>query len=286
MAYQTITVRPISGALGAEIEGIDIARDISQQAFAEIHQAFLEHSVLFFRNQNLPPERQIAFAKRFGPVMQDPFMKAPDGLPELMIVVKEKHEKQNFAEGWHSDNTYLDRPPLGSFLYSVEVPDYGGDTMFASQYRAYEALSPGMKKMLDGMKAIHTPRSYAEAIASRQFIENPGMEMRDDAVMENALKIVNEHPVVRTHPETNRKALYVNAAYTIRFKDWTEEESKPVLEYLYAHCVRPEFTCRFRWTPGTLTFWDNRCVQHNPINDYHGQRRVMHRVTAEGDRPF
>ncbi len=286
MAYQTITVRPISGALGAEIEGIDIARDISQQAFAEIHRAFLEHSVLFFRNQNLPPERQIAFAKRFGPVMQDPFMKAPDGLPELMIVVKEKHEKQNFAEGWHSDNTYLDRPPLGSFLYSVEVPDYGGDTMFASQYRAYEALSPGMKKMLDGMKAVHTARSYAEAIASRQFVENPGMEMRDDAVMENALKIVNEHPVVRTHPETNRKALYVNAAYTIRFKDWTEEESKPVLDYLYAHCVRPEFTCRFRWTPGTLTFWDNRCVQHNPINDYHGQRRVMHRVTAEGDRPF
>jgi len=286
MAYQTITVKPISGALGAEIEGIDIAQDISQQAFAEIHRAFLEHSVLFFRNQDLPPERQIAFAKRFGPVMHDPFMKAPDGFPELMIVVKEKHEKQNFAEGWHSDNTYLDRPPLGSFLYSVEVPDYGGDTMFASQYRAYEALSPGMKKMLDGMKAVHTPRSYAEAIANRQFIENPGMVMRDDAVMENALKTVNEHPVVRTHPETNRKALYVNAAYTIRFKDWTEEESKPILDYLIAHCVRPEFTCRFRWTPGTLTFWDNRCVQHNPINDYQGQRRVMRRVTAEGDRPF
>jgi taurine dioxygenase len=218
--------------------------------------------------------------------MHDPFMKAPEGRPEIMVVVKEAHEKEVFAEGWHSDNTYLERPPLGSCLHAIEVPEYGGDTLYASQYAAYEALSPGMKKMLDGLKAVHEPHSYASGILEGYYERNRAMKLRNDAVMEAALKLSTEHPVVRTHPETRRKALYVNAAYTVRFKDWTEEESRPLLEYLYRHCVRPEFTCRFRWSKGALAFWDNRCVQHNPVNDYHGHRREMHRVTAQGDRPI
>jgi taurine dioxygenase len=284
--FQNIVVKPLSGSVGAEIEGVDLAKELPQQTFAEIHQAFLDHSVIFFRDQKITPEQQIAFVGRFGPVMHDPFMKAPEGRPEVMVVVKEKDEREVFAEGWHSDNTYLERPPLGSCLYALEVPPYGGDTLFASQYLAYEALSPGMKKMLDGMKAIHEPHGYASGILEGYYERNRAMKLRNDAVMDAALTLSTPQPVVRTHPETRRKALYVNAAYTVRFTDWTEEESRPVLQYLYAHCVQPRFTGRFRWTPGALALWDNRCVQHNPVNDYQGFRRVMHRVTAEGERPI
>lgn len=280
-----IEVHPISGSIGAEIHGVDLAHDLAPAAFDEIRRAFREHLVLFFPGQRLEPRQQTAFARRFGPLIIDPFMKSPDDSPELMVVVKEAHEKLAFGEGWHSDSTFLDRPPMASFLYARAVPPYGGDTMFANQYLAYEALSPGLRSVLDGLKAVHTSASYNVGIASGRFGPMRTMKLRNDAVMDAAMQAKVEHPVVRTHPETGRKALYVNRAYTVRFKDWSEEESWPLLEYLFEHAVRPEFTCRYRWATGTLAVWDNRCAMHNPVNDYHGQRREMHRVVAEGDRP-
>ncbi|MBM3572721.1 MAG: taurine dioxygenase [Alphaproteobacteria bacterium] len=286
MSYSTITVNKIAGACGAEIEGADLSKPLSNAQFADIHRAFLDNGVIFFRDQNLDFDAQKAFARRFGTLILDPFVIAPPGHPEVMVVTKEPWEKKNFANMWHTDATFLERPPLGSFLYAVEVPPHGGDTMWANQYLAYEALSPGMKTMLDGMKAVHTALSYNQEIDAGQYNATRSMKLRFDDVMAKASTGQVEHPVVRTHPETGRKALYVHSAYTERFADWTEAESKALLEYLYAFCTRPEFTCRFRWTKGSLALWDNRCVQHYPINDYQGFRRVMHRVTAEGDRPI
>jgi taurine dioxygenase len=241
--------------------------------------------VIFLRDQSIRPEQQLAFARRFGPPIVDPFMQSPPDRPELMVVVKDTHEKYAFGNVWHSDSTFLERPPGVSILYSQEVPPWGGDTLFASQYLAYESLSAGLRGVLDGLRAVHAATSYTDAIAGGRFGADRTMKLRDDDVMRAAMAGEVVHPVVRTHPETGRKALYVNAAYTLRFDGMTAEESRPLLEFLYAHAVRPEFTCRFRWTARALACWDNRCVQHYPINDYHGQRRVMHRMVAEGDRP-
>jgi taurine dioxygenase len=286
MSRRYIEVSPISGALGAEIRGVELSATLNQEVFAEIHQAFLDHLVVFFPDQHLTPERQIDFARRFGPPMVDPFMKSPEDRPELMVVVKEAHEKLAFGEIWHTDNAYLEKPPLGSFLYALDVPPYGGDTIFANQYLAYERLSPGLRATLDGMRAVQAAEAYRQSLVDDRFGVHRTMQMRHDAVMEAALAIESEHPVVRTHPDTGRKALYVNPAYTVRFAGWTAGESKPLLDYLYRHAVRPEFTCRYRWRANTLTLWDNRCAMHHPVNDYHGHRRVMHRVTVEGERPF
>jgi taurine dioxygenase len=285
MSYRTIEVRPLSGAIGAEIRGADLSR-LNQETFAEIHRAWLEHLVAFFPDQRLTPDQQIAFARRFGPVMVDPFIKSADERPELLVVVKEKHERSAFGEIWHSDNSYLQKPPMASFLYALEVPAFGGDTIFANQYSAYDSLSPGLRALLDDLKAVHGPHAYAQAVADQLYGAHRTMKLRDDAAMAATLDTETEHPVVRTHPETGRKALYVNPAYTLRFKDWTPAESKKLLDYLFAQANRPELTCRYRWAPNTLAVWDNRCAMHHPVNDYHGQRRVMHRVTAEGDRPF
>jgi taurine dioxygenase len=285
MPYRTIDVTPLSGSIGAEIRGADLTR-LNQETFAEIHRAWLEHLVAFFPDQRLAPDDQIAFARRFGPVMVDPFIKSPQDRPELMLVVKEKHERMAFGESWHSDNAYLEKPPMASFLYALEVPEVGGDTLFANQYLAYETLSPGLRAMLDGLAAVFGPHAYAEAIARQSYGAHRSMKLRDGPAVADTLGTETEHPVVRTHPDTGRKALYVNASYTLRFKGWTAAESKPLLDYLYRHATRPEFTCRYRWAANTLAVWDNRCAMHHPINDYHGQRRIMHRVTAEGDRPF
>ena len=285
MTYQTIDVRPLSGSVGAEIFGVDLAQELTQETFAEIHQAFLDHLVVFFRDQDLTVDQQISFARRFGPLAVDPFIAGPGDRPELMIVAREKHEQRAFGENWHSDNSYLEKPPLGSFLYAVEVPPTGGDTLFASQYRAYETLSPGLQARLEKLRAVHTPHGYHRAIAAGQF-DDGAMKLRDDDLMEQTLTSQAIHPVVRTHPQTQRKALYVNRSYTIQFLDWTEAESRPLLDFLIDHAVKPEFSCRFRWQPGSLALWDNRCVMHLAINDIHGFRRIMHRVVAEGDRPF
>jgi taurine dioxygenase len=282
MAYETITVQPIAGALGAEISGVDLSRPLPDEVIGEIRKALLDNLVIFFHDQQLTPVQQLAFGRRFGALQVHDFVEAMAGYPEILEVRKEPEERRNFGGGWHTDVSYLERPSLGSVLYALDVPDHGGDTEFANQYLAYESLSGGMKAMLDGMTAVHSARRpYGPNSARAQAYGPSSMRFK---FSEQALAEI-EHPVVRTHAETGRKALYVNRNFTIRFKDWSEEESAPLLEYLWEHAVRPEFTCRFRWRSGSIAFWDNRCVQHNAINDYHGQRRVMHRVTIEGERP-
>jgi taurine dioxygenase len=281
-----LEIRPLAGSIGAEIIGVDLSKDIDEDTFSSIRRAFCDHLVIAFPGQDLTPEDHIRIARRFGTLMVDSFIKSLPGHPEILEVIKDKHERLVFGSSWHSDNTYLERPPLGSLLYGREVPAFGGDTLFANQYLAYETLSPGLRQTLDGLVAVHSPWSYNMVIAGGGYYdENRTMKLRNDEVMQKAMKSSSEHPVVRTHPETGRKALYVNGSYTQKIKGWTEEESRPLLEFLYRHAVQPEFTCRYRWSVGSLVLWDNRCAMHQPINDYHGSRRVMHRITVEGDRP-
>lgn len=265
-------IRRIAGALGAEVLGVDLSRNIPAQ---EIRKAFLEHQVIFFRGQKLDPAQFMAFARAMGKPIEYPFVKGIGGFPELIEVKKLEHERHNFGGIWHSDTAYLDEPPMGSMLLAREVPPYGGDTEFASQYLAYEALSEGLKRLLDGLVAVNAS-SKADVTRTRED------RVREE---EKSKEYAAEHPVVRVHPETGRKALYVNIGHTVRFRGMTEQESAPLLEYLFQHQVKLEFTCRFHWEAGSLAFWDNRCTQHNPVNDYHGHRRVMHRITLAGDRP-
>jgi taurine dioxygenase len=285
MAYQTIEARPVAGALGAMIEGIDLSQELDNAQASDLHQALLDHCVIFFRDQRLAPEEHLALGRRFGTLNIHEFVEAMPGHPEILVVAKYEGDTKNFGRGWHSDVTYLDKPALGSILYALDVPDHGGDTMFANQYMAYETLSPGMQRMLDGLTAIHSARGIYGIDADNTYAGGKGLSamkiMRSEAAHRET-----EHPVVRTHPETGRKGLYVNRNFTVRFKDMTVEESRPLLNFLWKHAVRSEFTCRFRWEKGSVAFWDNRCVQHYALNDYQGQRRVMHRVTINGDRPF
>ena len=273
-----LIIRRIAGALRAEITGIDLRAPIDAALMANIRAAWLEHLVIFFREQALSTAEFLAFAKRIGEVIEYPFVKGLPDFPEVIPVVKLEHERVNFGGLWHSDTTYLEVPPMASMLIAKEVPPVGGDTLFANMYAAYEALSPGMQAMLQPLKGVN---SSAKADASRTREDR----LKTDARSASREEFVAEHPVVRTHPETGRKALYVNVGHTVRFHSMTEEESAPILHYLFEHQVRPEFTCRFAWQPGSIALWDNRCAQHNPINDYHGYRRVMHRVTLAGDRP-
>jgi taurine dioxygenase len=267
-------VRRMAGAIGAEIGGVKLRPDLPDAVIGELRRLWLEHLVLFFRNQDLTPQELATVARRFGEVVHYPFLKGLDEAPEVIEVAKLEHETVNFGGLWHTDTAYLVEPPMATMLIAREVPPHGGDTLFASLYAAYEALSDGMKQMLAPLRAVNSS-SKAEKSRTR--------EDRDASEAPRVLEA--EHPVVRTHPETGRKALYVNSGHTLRFVGMTEAESAPLLEYLFAHQVRPEFTCRFRWEPGSTAFWDNRCALHNPINDYHGFRRIMHRVTLAGDRP-
>jgi taurine dioxygenase len=274
--YRYIEVHPIAGALGAEIRGVDLSRNLEHNVVSELRQALLDHLVLFFNHQELTPQAQLAFAQRFGEPMEYPLMKGLPDCPLIIPVVKLEHERRNFGGVWHSDTTYLERPPMASLLYAVEIPPYGGDTIFANQYMAYETLSAGLKKTLAGLVGINTSTNAQSAKTREQRLRDAGTELK---------VLVGAHPVVRTHPETGRKALYVNIGHTTHFEGWTEQESQPLLDYLFVHQVKPEFTCRFRWQRGSLAFWDNRCTQHNPVNDYQGFKRLMHRVTLAGDTP-
>jgi taurine dioxygenase len=276
--YQRIKVLPIAGSLGAEITGVDLATDLVDETMAEIRRAWLEHLVVFFRDQMLEPAEFLAFARRIGEPVEYPFVKGIEGFPEIIAVTKLPHETVNFGGIWHSDTVYLEQPPMGTMLVAREVPPYGGDTMFANMYAAYDALSPGMQRMLDGLRAMHT-----SALADVSKTREDRIRESGDAAVDR--EYVSEHPVVRTHPETGRKALYVNVAHTARFADMTEDESRPLLQYLFQHSVRPDFTCRFQWRVGSLALWDNRCAMHNPVNDYHGYTRRMHRITLKGDVP-
>jgi taurine dioxygenase len=275
---KTFDVRKIAGALGAEILGIDLVHDLDQATTRQLRDIWLEHGVIFFRDQDLSSAQFLDFARKWGEVIEYPFVKGLEGFPLIIPVVKLEHERNNFGGIWHSDTAYLDMPPMASMLVARDVPPFGGDTLFACQYAAYDALSPGMKNMLDGLHAIN---SSAKADVTKT---------REDRIAERGTETAKqtlqaEHPVVRTHPETGRKALYVNFGHTLRFRNMSEEESAPLLRFLFAHQIQPEFTCRFVWRPGSVALWDNRCTQHNPVNDYHGHKRVMHRITLKGDRP-
>ncbi len=276
MRNSRIEARPTSGAVGAEILGIDLSKELDNSDVEELRAAFNEYGVIFFRDQNITPEQHIAFAERFGPINVNRFFKAAPGYPQIAEVRKEREQKNNIGGGWHTDHSYDQVPALGSILLAREVPPFGGDTMFASMSHAYEALSDGLKQTLEGLRAVHSSRHVFGAAA--QYAR--GMDDRlgnADSAMQDAI-----HPVVIRHPDTGRKTLYVNPGFTLHFEGWTAAESKPLLDFLYAHAARPEFQTRFRWREGSIAFWDNRATWHFAINDYHGERRLMHRITVEG----
>lgn len=255
--------------VGAEIRGVDLA-DLGDGEFARIHQAFVEHGVIFFRDQDLTPAEHLAFAERFGDINVNRFFTPVDGHPEIAEVRKEPDQIVNIGGAWHTDHSYDQAPAMGSVLLAREVPPLGGDTLFASQYAAFDALSPGMRETLLDLWADHSSRHVFG-------VNRNGLFNNEDAATQDAV-----HPVVIEHPLSGRPALYVNLGFTLRFHGWTDAESKPLLDWLYTHCAQEQFTTRFRWEPGSLAVWDNRAVQHNALNDYHGHRRLMHRITVEG----
>ena len=281
----TLTVTPIAGALGAEVAGVNLAEPLGDNILAQIHGALLAHSVIFFHDQKIAPEQQIAFARRFGDIHLHPFIKGLDEHPEIIEIIKQESDTRNFGGTWHTDQMFNRKPAMGTLLYAHETPDAGGDTMFAGGYAAYEALSDGMKEMLGKLHTFNTGDRFKHSGGlTREETMRKGTSMqpkKPDAGQDTEA----EHPLIRTHPETGRKSLYVGS-HTQRFAGMTDAESEPLLNYLQAYAVRPEFTCRFRWKPGSIAFWDNRCTQHFAVDDYPGKRRRMHRITIAGDEPF
>jgi taurine dioxygenase len=271
-----IKIKRIASALGAEVDGVDISQPLDSETIAEIRQALLDHLVIFLRNQTVTPQQLLDFGRHYGEPMEYPQTKGLPECPLVIPVIKLENETVNFGGVWHSDTTYLPQPPMASLLYAVEVPPSGGDTLFANQYLAHDALSKGLKKSLASLTGINTSAIPAMASTRKH-------RQADDGV---SLQVLSApHPVLRTHPETGRKSLYVNCAHTSRFEGWTELESRSILDHLFAHQIQPEFTCRLQWETGTLAMWDNRCTQHYPMNDYHGHKRLMHRITLTGDVP-
>jgi taurine dioxygenase len=278
--FERIGVSPIAGALGAEISGVDISRPIDGATFAEIRRAWTDNLVIFFRNQSLDDDALIAFGRRFAPLFRHPNLLTEGPYPDIVRIRRMPGDKQIVGEDWHTDTTCMAAPPCGAVLYGVDVPPYGGDTLFANQYLAYESLSDGMKAMLSRLTAVHSDITVAGPQAARN--KHRTSKVREDA---DWRETVSEHPVVRTHPETGRKALFVNKSYTQRFCGMTDEESAPLLGFLLQHAARPEFTCRFRWEPGSVAVWDNRCTLHIAVNDVWQFPRLMHRVQMCGDWP-
>jgi taurine dioxygenase len=268
-----LEIQPMSGCTGAEIGGVDLGGALSDATIAGIRGILAEYGVVVFRDQHLTPEQHIAVARRFGEINVNRFFAHADGYPEIALVSKEPDQTANIGGGWHTDHSYDEHPALGSMLYAREVPPAGGDTMFSSMYAAYDALSDGLKQTLSGLHAVHSSLHVfgVDRPAMQGRIGNPELATQDAI-----------HPVVITHPESHRKALYVNPGFTLRFDGWTAEESQPLLRYLYQHAARPEFTCRLQWQNGSLAFWDNRSTWHYALNDYQGQRRLMHRITIAG----
>lgn len=272
----SLEIRKISGGVGVEACNIDIAKGLSEADMATLKAAFVEHGLVFMHNQTITPEQHIEFAKNWGEININRFFAKVDGYEEIAAVVKEKDQLGNIGGGWHTDHSYDQIPALGSILIARETPPVGGDTLFSCMYKAYESLSDGMKKTLESLKAVHSSRhifgeqsSYQEAMSDR--LSNA------EAATQDAV-----HPIVITHPESGRKALYVNPAFTLHIEGWSDAESKPLLDYLYQHAVQMEHTTRFKWAVGSIAFWDNRCTWHYALNDYHGERREMHRITIEG----
>lgn len=283
--YRHIETRKIAGALGSEVSGVNLVEELSDEVLAEIRAALLENLVIFFRDQDLTPERQLAFAQRWGDIHLHPFMVGMEGHPEVLRIVKTPQDKKNFGGSWHTDQMFSPKPAMGTILYAVEVPSTGGDTMFTNQYLAYETLSDRMKSLIGGLKTV---------CVGDNFKKNGGRSRKDMYPRQMSQMMVKDpgdvqttsiHPLVRTHPETGRKALYIGG-HVQSFDGMTDEESQPLIDFLMKHSTRPEFTCRFRWERGSLAFWDNRCTQHFAVNDYPAETRIMHRITVCGDSPY
>ena len=274
MTYQTIEIRKVTPNIGAEIHGVDLSQPLGNQQFQEIHDALMDNLVVFFRDQKMTVEQHIAFGRRFGdPIVHPAASSSVPGHPEIRVVKSDENTVVATGEVWHSDLSCQPEPPMGSILYITEVPpDGGGDTAFANMYLAYERLSPRMKAHIEGLTAIHD---------GGHVYTQPTYDTRPDRELPRA-----EHPIVRTHPVTGRKALFVNRGFTTRIVGLPADESAAILEYLLRHVETPEFQCRFGWKADSIALWDNRCAQHRAIYDYHPYGRYGHRVTIRGDRPF
>lgn len=274
-----LDIRPLSATTGAEIHGVDLSQPLPDPAYLEIRNALNDYGVIFFRDQDITPAQHFAFAERFGGAHKTraKHTTALDGFP-ISEVRKEPGETRNIGGNWHTDNSFVTAPPLGSILVARHVPDIGGDTLFASMAEAYDSLSDGLKKTLEGMHALHAKwYGYESDQPERRLSAERRAELRAELADAEAV-----HPVVIRHPESGRKILYVNPTYTVRFEGWTDQESRPLLEYLYRHAVRSENVCRFRWREGSIAFWDNRSTWHFALNDYHGSLRLMHRIAVKG----
>ena len=278
MPYKRISVSPMAGALGAELGNVDLALQHDPEQLDEVRDALHEFGVIVLRDQDITSDQYLAFARHFGDILPYPLVQGLPDHPDIVPVLKKEDERVNFGGIWHSDTTYLERPPMGSMLLAKELPPQGGDTIWSNMMMAYETLSDGMKGTLEGLIAINSSKN-GRAAATRAD------RRKDAAKNDSGLATTAEHPVIRTHPATGKKSLYVNFGHTTHFKGMTEAESTPILEYLSKHQIRPEFTCQLRWEIGTLAFWDNRITQHLPINDYHGYRRLLHRITLAGEKP-
>jgi len=277
--YKNIKIKKVSGAIGALIEDVQLGENLAENTSNEIYDAFLKHQVIFFRDQNFTSESLVSFAKRIGTPIIYPFVKGLESFPEITPILKKETDVNNFGGIWHSDTTYQDEPPKGTMLYALEVPEFGGDTEFSNQYLAYENLSEKMKLFLEKQKAVNISGKGKVTKTRSDVMKHSSVGLKSD-------ELEAIHPVVRTHPETKKKSLYINEAHTTNFVGMTVEESTPILEFLFKHQIKSEFTCRFKWKKGSVSIWDNRCSIHNPINDYHGSRRLMHRITFQGDKPF
>ncbi|GAB5438896.1 TauD/TfdA dioxygenase family protein [Falsiruegeria mediterranea] len=263
-----VSVRPIAGHVGAEIEGLSL-NTLDDAGFATVRDALFAHGVVFFRDQDLSHEGHIALAERFGTIDVNRFFTPVATHPQIAEVRTEPHHAQVIGGTWHTDHSYDAAPAMCSILVARELPPFGGDTLFASQTAAYEHLSDGLKLTLEGLNAWHSDASFSEGIQDER--------LSDEGVSQPVL-----HPAVIRHPQTGQKALYVNGDFTTHFEGWSRPESQPLLDYLYDYCTQPAFACRFRWEPGSVAIWDNRLVQHYAVADYQGSRRLMHRVTVEG----
>jgi taurine dioxygenase len=273
MHVHHLSITAVSSVIGAIINGIDLSYPIPDTIFASIKQAFIDHGVIFFKDQNLTPQQYIAFAKRWATPEIDQFIRSVSGYPEITEVRKDPGHAVNIGGNWHTDRSYNSQPPMASMLLAREIPPYGGDTLFANMYMAYETLSQELKRSLTGLNAVHgISHNYGFKIHHDTRFINPYRTGLQEVV----------HPVVIQHPESGRKVLYVNPGFTLRIDGWGAQESKDLLQTLYQHATKSEFSHQFSWTPGMLLMWDNRCTMHRALNDYQGHRRVMHRITLQG----
>ncbi|QLC23789.1 TauD/TfdA family dioxygenase [Parasphingopyxis algicola] len=274
-----ISIAPCNGP-GAEIGNVDLSQELSEEDFSTIRQAFADHGLIFFRDQNITPEQHIAFAKRWGDININRFFTPVDGYPEIAEVRKEPNQTTNIGGGWHTDHSYDAEPATGSILVARELPPQGGDTMFADMAAAHDALDDETKDKLDGLEAIHSSKHIFGGEAAYRSESDAGERLQNANAADALDDVV--HPVVITHPLSGRKILYVNAAFTVGIRGWSQEDSMKLLMPLYAHAAQNRFVTRFEWQPGSIAFWDNRATWHYALNDYQGERRVMHRITLEG----